>query len=242
MTDMSGVIIPRSDQVNADDFVSGPRTYTIEGVAISAGTEQPVSISLIGEKRVWRPCKSMSRVLVAMWGPDAKAYAGRSLTLYRDPDVTWAGMKVGGIRISHMSHIERDHTMALTVTKQSRKPFTVKPLAKPNTRAPDTPPASERPAESASAPTEPEAPTPAGEQSGFDGELNSAMAKEWTKAALDARLKEIKAAFDDHGGELSNLNGSAKLTKDEVATMPDWAQDKVRDYYADAREVIEAAQ
>ena len=33
MNDMSGVIQPKSDQVNADDFIPGPRTYTIEGVA-----------------------------------------------------------------------------------------------------------------------------------------------------------------------------------------------------------------
>lgn len=145
MTDMRDVIVPKSDQLNSDDLISGPRTITISGVAIRPGTEQPVAISFDGDGgKPWKPCKSMSRVLVAMWGPDAKAYAGRSLTLYRDPDVTWAGMKVGGIRISHMSNIERDHTMALTVTKQSRKPFTVKPLAK-------SPPPSDRP----QAPAEP---------------------------------------------------------------------------------------
>ena len=77
MNDMSQVIIPRSDQFNAEDFIAGPATFTIEGVAISPGTEQPVSIKLLGEPRVWRPCKSMSRVLVAAWGPDANAYAGR---------------------------------------------------------------------------------------------------------------------------------------------------------------------
>jgi hypothetical protein len=77
----------------------------------------------------------MSRVLVAAWGADANKYVGRSLTLYRDPTVKWAGMEVGGIRISHMSHIERDMVMALTATKGQRKPFMVKPLAetKPNT-------------------------------------------------------------------------------------------------------------
>jgi hypothetical protein len=64
-----------------------------------------------------------------MWGPDAKQYAGRSLTLYRDPSVKWGGMEVGGIRISHMSHIDKAATMALTATRGNRKPYTVKPLA-----------------------------------------------------------------------------------------------------------------
>lgn len=127
-TDMSQVIVPKSDQISADDFIAGPRTYTIEAVAISPGTEQPVQIKLAGEARAWRPCKSMSRVLVAGWGPDAKVYAGRSVTLYRDPKVKWGGMEVGGIRVSHMSHIEREMLIQLTATKGKRAPHIVKPL------------------------------------------------------------------------------------------------------------------
>jgi hypothetical protein len=108
VNDMSQVIIPKSDQLNAEDFLAGPLTYTIDAVHIQAGTEQPVNIMMVGEKRAWRPCKSMSRVLVHAWGPDANAYIGRSVTLYNDPKVKWGGMEVGGIRVSHLSHIERD--------------------------------------------------------------------------------------------------------------------------------------
>lgn len=129
MNDMSVVIQPKSDQVNADDFIGGPRTFTIEAVHINPDADQPVQIQLVGEKRVWRPCKSMSRVLVAGWGPDAKTYTGRSVTLYRDPKVKWGGMEVGGIRISHMTHIERDMMIQLTATKGKRAPHVVKPLA-----------------------------------------------------------------------------------------------------------------
>lgn len=128
MNDMSQVIIPKSDQINADDFVAGPITFQIEGVEIRAGTEQPVSIHLAGEPRAWKPCKSMSRVLVAAWGPDANVYKGRSVTLYRDPTVKWGGMEIGGIRISHMSHIERDMLLQLTATKGKRAPHIVKPI------------------------------------------------------------------------------------------------------------------
>jgi len=132
MNDMSQVIIPRSDQINAEDFIAGPATFIIEGVAISPGTEQPVNIKLIGEPRVWRPCKSMSRVLVAAWGPDANAYVGRSVTLYRDPKVKWGGLEVGGIRVSHMSHIERDMVMSLTATKGKRAPHKICVLNAPS--------------------------------------------------------------------------------------------------------------
>lgn len=130
MNDMSKVIVPRSDQLNSDDLIAGPRTVTITGVSIRPGTEQPVSLHFEGDEgKPWKACKSMARILVAAWGADANNYAGRSLTLYRDPTVKWAGMEVGGIRVSHMSHIEGPMTMALTATKGSRKPYTVKPLA-----------------------------------------------------------------------------------------------------------------
>jgi hypothetical protein len=132
MTDMTSAIVPKSDQINADDLISGPRTIRIRDVAISAGADQPVSIRFEGDdSKVWRPCKSMSRVLVAAWGPDAKAYVGRSVTLYRDPTVKWGGMQVGGIRISHMTNIDKQLVLALTETKGKRAPFVVKPLAVP---------------------------------------------------------------------------------------------------------------
>jgi len=128
MNDMSAIIVPKSDQISADDFLAGPKTYTIEAIAINPGPEQPVNIKLEGEPRVWRPCKSMSRVLVAAWGPDASVYAGRSLTLYRDPKVKWGGMEVGGIRVSHMSHITGKMLLQLTATKGKRTPHVVEPL------------------------------------------------------------------------------------------------------------------
>lgn len=125
---MLATIVPKSDQINADDLIGGPLTITITEVRFSGGQEQPVSMYFDGSDKAFRPCKSMCRVLVAAWGADAKEYVGRSLTLYRDPTVKWGGLDVGGIRISHMTHIDTAMTMALTATKGSRKPFTVKPL------------------------------------------------------------------------------------------------------------------
>jgi hypothetical protein len=128
-TDMREVIIPKSDQLNTDDLISGPITVKITSVQIRPGTEQPISVRFDGDNnKPYKPCKSMARVMVHCWGPDAKNYTGRSMTLYRDDRVRWAGVAVGGIRISHLTDIDRDITMALTETKQSRKPFTVRPL------------------------------------------------------------------------------------------------------------------
>ena len=137
MSDMSAVIHPKSDQLNADDMISGPMTVTITGVKIQPGQDQPVSVSIAGTSKVWRPCKTTARILVAVWGADANQYVGRSLTLYRDPKVKWGGLEVGGIRISHMSHMEREMTLMMTVSKANRQPAKIKPLQA--TEAPQEP-------------------------------------------------------------------------------------------------------
>lgn len=129
MSDMTATIAPKSDQMNADDLIAGPRTITVTRVTVNPGAEQPVDVFFEGDGgKPFRPGKSMRRVLVAVWGPDPSAYAGRSMTLFRDPEVTWGGMAVGGIRISHMSHMDGPMVLALTATKKARKPFRVEPL------------------------------------------------------------------------------------------------------------------
>jgi hypothetical protein len=131
VTDLSLTIAPKSDQLNSDDLISGPRTIKITKVSANPeSAEQPVSIFFEGDNgKPYRPCKSMRRVLVHVWGKDGHGYAGRSLTLYRDPAVQFGGLAVGGIRISHLSDIKQSVTMALTATRANRKPFTVNPLA-----------------------------------------------------------------------------------------------------------------
>jgi hypothetical protein len=128
--DMTQTITPKSTQTNADDFLTGPRTITITAVRANGdNADQPVAIEFSGDEgKPYLPCRSMRRVLVALWGVDAKAYVGRSLTLYCDPNVMFGGLKVGGIRISHASHIEKPITMALTATRAKRAPYTVQPL------------------------------------------------------------------------------------------------------------------
>lgn len=135
MSDMHQTIIPKSDQLNADDLIGRELTIKITGVDIKGGQEQPVSIHFEGDGgKPYKACKSMCRVMVSAWGPDSKKYVGRSLTLYRDPKVKWGGMEVGGIRISHMSDIADDMTMALTVTRANKKPFTVRPIEQKTTK------------------------------------------------------------------------------------------------------------
>lgn len=125
--DMTDAIAPRSDQMNADDLLGDARTFTIREVT-QGSSEQPVNVHLVEFPRPWRPSKSMSRVLVTAWGKEAANYAGKKVTLYRDPDITFGRDKVGGIRISHMSGLSQPLTIALTVTRGRRAPYKVDPL------------------------------------------------------------------------------------------------------------------
>lgn len=128
MNDLRSTIVPKSDQINSDDLIGRTMTITITGVTLKVD-EQPVSINFEGDGgKPYKPGKSMRRVLVHAWGPDGNKYIGRSLTLYRDDKVQFGGLAVGGIRISHMTDIAAPLTMALTVTRANKKPFTVKPL------------------------------------------------------------------------------------------------------------------
>lgn len=128
MSDMLAVIEPKSDQFNADSLIGGEMTVRIASVDVRAGADQPVTVRLDGEDKVFRPCKTVARIMVAAWGPDSVSYVGKSMRLYRDPEVTWGGMKVGGIRVRAMSHINAPLVIALTEKKGSKKVATIKPL------------------------------------------------------------------------------------------------------------------
>lgn len=126
--DLSETIAPTSDQLDAVDLLSGPRTFTITKVTANNG-DQPVNVHLAEFPRVWRPGKSMRRVLVSAWGPDASQYVGRRVTLYCDPNVTFGKDTVGGTRISHLSHIDKALSIPLLVSRGKSALFRVQPLA-----------------------------------------------------------------------------------------------------------------
>ena len=123
---VGATIAPKSDQLNADDLIAGPITVRIVSVT-HGNAESPIRVNIEG-RLPYYPCKSMRRVLVAAWGEDGAPYAGRYMTLYRDPEVKYGGIKVGGIRISHLSDIGADMYMALTVTRGKRAEYTVQRL------------------------------------------------------------------------------------------------------------------
>jgi hypothetical protein len=140
ITDVTGYCAPKSDQINAEDLVGGPMDVTITKVYPGPkGQGAEVEIAL-KEAKPWRPCKTMVRLLALLWGKDPRAWVGRRLRLWRDPSVLWSGQAEGGIRVSHMSHIDRVHAPVLTESRGKRRPYEVHPMpaaaAAPSASAP----------------------------------------------------------------------------------------------------------
>jgi hypothetical protein len=127
--DMSDSIAPRSDQMNAEDLLVGPRTFTITDVKVSSA-EQPVSVYLaeFPQDRPFKPSKTVRRLMVLAWGVDQTQYAGKRLTLYCDRSIRFGGQEVGGIRMSHASGLPAPMKVSLTISKGKRAPFVVQPL------------------------------------------------------------------------------------------------------------------
>ena len=132
ISDLSDTIIPKSDQLKADQLVAGSMNITVSSVTRSDSADQPVIVHYEGEAgRPFKPCKTMRKVLMYAWGKDGGEWTGRQMTLYNDPLVKFGGMDVGGIRISHLSHIERDIRVSLTSTKGKKALYEVKRMVSP---------------------------------------------------------------------------------------------------------------
>ena len=126
--DISDTLAPKSDQLDAVDLLgSPPRIFTVESVS-RGNSEQPVEVRLAEFPRVWRPGKSMRRVLAHLWGSDATQWAGRRVELYCDTEVMFGGEKVGGTRISRMSHIDGPKSVPIIIKKGRSGGYKVDPL------------------------------------------------------------------------------------------------------------------
>jgi len=176
--DLTATIVPKSDQINAEDLLTGPMTVTVESVS-RGSAEQPVDFHLVETPgRAYRPSKTMRRVIVAAWGKESDAYTGRRMVLYRDPDVKFGGQKIGGIKIAAMSHIDKAFSLALTETRGKRAVHTVEPLR-----------------ETAPTPAQAE-PTP--EQIATC--TNTDTLRDWWHASGDERRAQIQARVAELGG------------------------------------------
>ena len=110
-----------------DDIIAaGPQTVTVFEVR-NGDAKHPVQVVTeeYGPERPYKPSQSMRRAMASAWGADVSDYKGRRITLFRNTTIEPSKDELGGIQISHLSHIERP----LTVSRGHRATFVVQPLA-----------------------------------------------------------------------------------------------------------------
>lgn len=125
-------IVPKSDQLNYDDFLTGPKTCRVTGLKMGT-PDQPVIVEVVNvatetPERPYKPCKGMRRVLIKVWGDKGKEWLGKRLTLRGEPSVKFGGVEVGGIVVSHVSGISAPVSVLLTTARSKRAEYTVQPL------------------------------------------------------------------------------------------------------------------
>jgi len=199
--DLTETTIAKSDQLNADDLLSGPRTFTVAEVR-EGDDDQPVKIFLAEwpGNRPFKPCKTVRRILLAAWGKESDDWPENPrMTLYRDAETTWAGQAVGGIRVSHLSGIgDQPFKVALQKSKREKVLYTVDPLPDATT----DPSPEELAAQIAD---------------GIDASTTEAEAREWGNRAHGRKLLDLKPFGSDATLRELVQERLAELTADRPA-------------------------
>jgi len=130
MTDISHLIVAKSDRLNAVDIINGPKLITITSVDVPP-KDGPITVHFEGENgRPWIiGNKTVPRILGKLWGNKSEKWVGHSVEVHFDPDVIYAGETVGGIRPHAATGIETTQIISLK-EKRGPKPkvFKIEPL------------------------------------------------------------------------------------------------------------------
>lgn len=111
----------KSDQLNFVDIGTSEVILFITGVNVT-NSDQPVSIFYQGcGDRPYKPSKGMIRVLSEAWGDESDNWIGKSIKLYGDPTVKWAGKEIGGLRIRALSDINTNGFDAFVALNRSTR-------------------------------------------------------------------------------------------------------------------------
>ena len=136
--DLTGTLETKSDQLNAVDLLPGPITVQVVSVKKVEDKKQPTHIEITGGYKTYKPCLGMRRILAAAWGLDGSVYVGRSMTLYRDPDIEYSNQATGGIRIAALSDMPKPLDIRLIESKRLPKNYKVEVIGKQTTKPPES--------------------------------------------------------------------------------------------------------
>ena len=153
MVDVTKYTYSQGVQTNADDLVAAPRTVVVTAVTETGDAKQPIAVSYDGDGgKPFIPCLTMRKLIAALWGGESDNWIGKSMTLFRDPSIKFGPDTPGGVRISHMSGIEKTVSVQLLEKRGKRRQYTIVPLEvttpvpkpKPAPKQPDNPPPVDR--------------------------------------------------------------------------------------------------
>lgn len=129
ISDFEKTLEAKSDQINASDLVGREMVITIKSIKVNSKQDQPVSISINEDTKVYRPSKGMRRLIADCWGTtDYSKYIGRQIKLFRDPEVKYGGKDVGGIAICELSDMKSSKDVVIPIARNRYKTYTVRPL------------------------------------------------------------------------------------------------------------------
>ena len=130
--DLSEAIARKRATLNADDLIAGRARSPLQPSDAhrrgSAGRHPLCRRRRQALQTIASPC---AECLSAHGAQTGRSTSAKSTTLFLDDQVRFGGAAVGGIRISHLSHIEKSITMALTATRATKKAYLVQVLAAP---------------------------------------------------------------------------------------------------------------
>jgi hypothetical protein len=128
MSDLDAWLAPKSDQLNADDLIGGPRIIRIRKVKITKTGKQDGTIWFDGDNdKPWKPCKGIGRILRGAYGLPEN-WIGKYVEIFRDPEAMYGGKKVGGIRIKGLSDIKADYETTFTLSRTVRDNIKIRKL------------------------------------------------------------------------------------------------------------------
>ena len=128
MASMRDTIRANSDQLNAVDLMGGGVVVTVKSATIKPNDKQSLWVELEENFNTFKPCLTMRRVIMDVWGEETDDHIGRQLVLYCDPTVLWSGQQEGGVRISHVSHIAETRKIRVRVSKYKTEVLEIHPL------------------------------------------------------------------------------------------------------------------
>lgn len=123
----------KTDRFNYEHFISGPKTLKVSRLGKKVDQGKPrLLVFFEGHEDTpyWVPL-GMAKCIASPdgWGESPFAdWVGRSMTLFGEPTVQYGGKELGGVRVSHLSHIEKPYTTKISIRRGVRIDYEILPL------------------------------------------------------------------------------------------------------------------